>query len=101
VAESVKLRTSETVWKSTGSGALSVTQPVTLTYDNGEGLEFRRTLTVDDKFLFTIKDEVTNNSSSPVSLYPYALISRHGTPQTLGYYILHEGLIVVLGDYGF
>ena len=74
--------------------------PVTLTYDNGEGLEFRRTIAVDDKYLFTIKDEVTNKSANPVTLFPYALISRHGTPQTLGYYILHEGLIGVLGDPG-
>jgi YidC/Oxa1 family membrane protein insertase len=71
-----------------------------LTYDNGEGLEFRRTVAVDDKYMFTIKDEVTNKGSSPVLLYPYALISRHGTPQTLGYYILHEGLIGVLGESG-
>ena len=83
-----------------GSGALSVGHPVTLTYDNGEGLEFRRTIAVDDKYLFTIKDEVANKSASPVTLFPYALISRHGTPQTLGYYILHEGLIGVLGDQG-
>jgi YidC/Oxa1 family membrane protein insertase len=96
----VKLPNSETVWKHAGSGALGVGQPVTLTYDNGEGLEFRRTVAVDDKYLFTIKDEVINKSSSPVSLYPYALISRHGTPQTLGYYILHEGLIGVLGESG-
>ncbi|MGZ5867271.1 MAG: membrane protein insertase YidC [Xanthobacteraceae bacterium] len=96
----VKLPTSETAWKQAGSGALSVSHPVTLTYDNDEGLEFRRTITVDDKYLFTIKDEVTNKGSSPISLYPYALISRHGTPQTLGYYILHEGLIGVLGDSG-
>src|SRR5262249_61235248 len=96
----VKLPTSETVWKQSGSGALGVGQPVILTYDNGEGLEFRRTIAVDDKYLFTLKDEVTNKSSSPVSLFPYALISRHGTPQTLGYYILHEGLIGVLGESG-
>ena len=50
--------------------------------------------------MFTIKDEVTNKGTNPVTLYPYALISRHGTPQTLGYYILHEGLIGVLGDSG-
>ena len=73
---------------------------MTLTYDNGEGLEFRRTIAVDDKYLFTIKDEVANKGANPVTLYPYALISRHGTPQTLGYYILHEGLIGVLGDQG-
>ena len=41
-----------------------------------------------------------NKGAAPVTLYPYALISRHGTPQTLGYYILHEGLIGVLGDKG-
>ena len=96
----VKLPTSETVWKQTGSGTLSVGRPVTLSYDNDEGLEFRRTIAVDDKYLFTIKDEVTNKGASPISLYPYALISRHGTPQTAGYYILHEGLIGVLGDSG-
>ena len=96
----VKLPTSETMWKQAGSGVLSVDHPVTLTYDNGEGLEFRRTIAVDDKYLFTIKDEVANKSANPISLYPFALISRHGTPQTLGYYILHEGLIGVLGDSG-
>jgi YidC/Oxa1 family membrane protein insertase len=96
----LKLPTSETVWTRTGSGALGVGNPVTLTYDNGEGLEFRRTIAVDDRFLFTIKDEVTNKGTNPVTLYPYALISRHGTPHTLGYYILHEGLIGVLGDSG-
>ena len=96
----VKLPTSETVWTQSGSGALSINHPVTLTYDNGEGFEFRRTIAVDDKYLFTLKDEVTNKSANPVALYPYALISRHGTPHTAGYYILHEGLIGVLGDSG-
>ena len=96
----VKVPDADTVWTQAGSGALGVGHPVTLTYDNGEGLEFRRTIAVDDKYLFTIKDEVVNKSDKPVSLYPYALISRHGTPQTLGYYILHEGLIGMFGDKG-
>ena len=73
---------------------------MTLVYDNGEGLEFRRTIAVDDKYMFTIKDEVANKGAAPVTLYPFGLISRHGTPQTLGYYILHEGLIGVFGDKG-
>jgi YidC/Oxa1 family membrane protein insertase len=96
----VKLPTSETVWRQQGAGALSVSHPITLTYDNGEGLEFRRTISVDDKYLFTIKDEVTNKGGSPVTLFPYALISRHGIPHTAGYYVLHEGLIGVLGESG-
>jgi YidC/Oxa1 family membrane protein insertase len=97
---SVKLPGSDTMWRQEGSGALAVGQPVTLTYDNGEGLQFRRTIAVDDNYLFTLKDEVINNSAAPVTLYPYGLISRHGTPETLGYYILHEGLIGVFGDKG-
>ena len=46
--------------------------------------------------MFTISRPVTNNSDKPVTLYPYGLISRWGTPPTLGYYILHEGPIGVL-----
>ncbi len=96
----VNVPTADTVWKQTGSGGLSVDKPVTLTFDNGQGLEFRRTIAVDDKYLFTVKDEVANKSDKPVTLYPFALISRHGTPTTLGYYILHEGLIGKFGDTG-
>jgi YidC/Oxa1 family membrane protein insertase len=96
----VKLPMADTAWTQSGSGPLTTTHPVTLTYDNGEGLEFRRTVSVDDKYLFTIKDEVVNKGGSPITLYPYALISRHGTPVTQGYYILHEGMVGVLGESG-
>jgi YidC/Oxa1 family membrane protein insertase len=94
----VNVPTADTIWKQTGSGALSVGHPVTLSFDNGQGQEFRRTIAVDDKYLFTVKDEVANKSDKPITLYPFALISRHGTPKTLGYYILHEGLIGKFGD---
>ena len=95
-----KAPTADTLWRQEGSGALTVEHPVTLIYDNGEGLEFRRTIAVDNKYLFTLKDEVVNKGAAPVTLYPYALISRHGIPPTLGYYIMHEGLIGVMGDKG-
>jgi YidC/Oxa1 family membrane protein insertase len=95
-----KLPGADTVWTQEGGGALTVDHPLTLTYDNGDGLTFRRTITVDEHYLFTLKDEVANKSSAAVTLFPYALISRHGTPKTLGYYILHEGLIGVMGDQG-
>ncbi|HXF87131.1 MAG TPA: membrane protein insertase YidC [Xanthobacteraceae bacterium] len=94
----VKVPTAETVWRQEGAGTLGVGQPVRLVWDNGEGLEFRRTIAVDENYMFTIQDQVTNKSAAPVSLYPYALISRHGTPETLGYFILHEGLVGVIDD---
>jgi YidC/Oxa1 family membrane protein insertase len=89
-----------TMWQQEGSGALSPSNPVTLKYDNGEGLTFRRTIAVDDRYLFTIRDDVSNVGTAPVTLYPFALISRHGTPEVSGYYILHEGLIGYLGEQG-
>jgi YidC/Oxa1 family membrane protein insertase len=95
-----RLPDQNTIWQQDGSGALTPTTPVTLKYDNGDGLTFRRTIAIDDRYLFTIKDEVTNVGAAPVTLYPFALISRHGTPEVSGYYILHEGLIGYLGDQG-
>src|ERR1700738_2161107 len=95
-----KIPDQNTLWQQEGSGSLSPSTPVTLTYDNGDGLTFRRTIAIDDRYVFTIKDDVTNVGGAPVTLYPFALISRHGTPQVAGYYILHEGLIGYLGDQG-
>ncbi|MGN6310357.1 MAG: membrane protein insertase YidC [Xanthobacteraceae bacterium] len=97
---SVKIPDQNTVWQQDGSGNLTQDHPVTLKWDNGEGVTFRRTIAVDDHYLFSIKDEVVNSGSAPVTLYPFALISRHGTPQVSGYYILHEGLVGYLGDQG-
>ncbi len=97
---SVKMPDQNTVWQQETSGSLAPNRPVTLKYENGDGLTFRRTIAIDDRYLFTIKDEVTNVGNAPVTLYPFALISRHGTPKTSGYYILHEGLIGYLGDQG-
>ena len=94
----IKLPGPDTMWTQQGSGALGVGRPVTLTFNNGEGLEFRRVISVDDKYLFTIEDQVANKSAAPATLYPYALISRHCTPELTGFYILHEGPIGVLED---
>src|SRR6185312_5383017 len=96
----IALPSADTMWKQESSGALSTTHPVTLTWDNGQGLQFRRVISVDDKYMFSVRQEVVNKSGQPVTLYPYGLISRHGTPHTIGYYMLHEGLIGNLGKEG-
>src|SRR5277367_487658 len=96
----VKMPDRNTLWQQETNGSLTPNHPVTLKYENDDGLTFRRTIAIDDHYLFTIKDEVTNVGNAPVTLYPFALISRHGTPKTSGYYILHEGLFGYLGDQG-
>ena len=87
-----KLPGPDTVWKASG-GPLTPTHPVTLTWDNSEGLIFTRTISVDDNYMFSVQDEVRNTGDTAVKLLPYGLISRTGTPQVAGYYILFEGLI--------
>jgi YidC/Oxa1 family membrane protein insertase len=96
----VRLPDTNTVWQQEGSSNLTPDSPVVLKYDNGDGLTFRRTIAIDDHYLFTIRDDVTNVSNAPVTLYPYALISRGGTPPVSGYSILHEGFIGYLGEKG-
>jgi YidC/Oxa1 family membrane protein insertase len=93
--QSVPVPGRDTVW-SADSKELKPDQPVTLTWDNGQGLRFERRIEIDDAYMFTITQRVVNEGDEPVSLYPYGLVSRWGTPETLGFFILHEGPIGVL-----
>ncbi len=91
----------DTLWRAETPGPLTSQSPVTLVWDNGQGLVFRRTVSVDADYLFTVTDQVENRSDSAVALYPYALISRHGLPKLDGVWmILHEGFIGALGPSG-
>lgn len=90
--------TSESVWTTTGGSKLTQTTPVTMTFDNGKGLLFRRTVSVDADYMFTIKDEVENKSGKEATLVPYGRIYRIGTPKIAGWMILHEGPIARIGD---
>ncbi len=91
--------TATTEWKAEG-GPLSPGHDVTLTWDNGAGLLFKRTYSVDASYMFTVKQAVENTTGAPVELYPYGLVNRTGAPKTRSYYILHEGLIGYLGKDG-
>lgn len=78
-----------------GGGALTPDNPVSVVWDNGAGLRFVRTYSVDEDYLFTITQKIENSGSAAIELMPYGLISRHNTPPTTGFYILHEGLLGV------
>jgi YidC/Oxa1 family membrane protein insertase len=100
VSEGVKVPSPDTEWTAETQHPLTVENPVKLAWNNGDGLTFRRTIALDQDYMFTVTQEVENKSAKPVTLYPYALISRHGRPTTAGLYILHEGLIGVMGEDG-
>ena len=90
----------DTQWTKPEGAELTPATPVTLTYDNGAGLVFKRTFSIDENYMFTIDQSVENNTGTEVKLYPYGLIVRNGKPDTAGFYILHEGMLGVFGDEG-
>ncbi|MBC7800032.1 MAG: membrane protein insertase YidC [Gemmatimonadaceae bacterium] len=92
----VKVPDRDTLWTSSG-GTLTTTSPVTLSWDNGAGQVFEIALAVDGDYLFTAEQRVRNTGPTPVLVRPWSRIRRDYTPTTAGYYILHEGLIGVLG----
>ena len=84
----------DTVWTVESGETLGPDAPVVLRWDSPSGLIFRRTVEVDEKFMFTVTQSVENTSSEPVRLAPYGLVARHGEPQDLaGFFIIHEGAI--------
>lgn len=87
----------DAVW-SADADRLTPEKPVTLTYDNGKGLVFSRRIAVDDQYMFTIADQVTNSSAQPVGLFAHAGFTRQGHPPLSGYSVLHEGLVGVIGE---
>ena len=86
----------DSIWKVKGNRVLNKNKAVNLEWDNGKGLIFTKTISLDEKYLFKINQKVKNNTSSEVKLYPYAQITRNKKPEdVMGFYILHEGFIGV------
>ncbi|WP_417700608.1 membrane protein insertase YidC [Pseudophaeobacter sp.] len=83
-----------TLWHTPDGAQLTPDTPVTLTWDNGKGLTFSRTIAVDENYMFSVSQSVSNASGSNVSLAPYGTLARHGEPEDMkNFFILHEGLV--------
>ncbi|HTV32646.1 MAG TPA: membrane protein insertase YidC, partial [Methylocella sp.] len=86
-----------TLWQA-DQNELSSDKPVTLSYDNGQGLVFHRSIAIDDHYMFTVTDSIENRSAQVVTLHPAARVVRHGKPPYTGYSSVHEGFVGVIGD---
>jgi YidC/Oxa1 family membrane protein insertase len=82
-------------WHQTNAGTLSPGHPVTLTWDNGQGLVFTRIIAIDDKYMFTVSDSVANQGGQAVTLYPYGTVERQKAPKSEGSFSLHTGFVGV------
>ncbi len=95
-----KLPDSNTTWVLEEGKVLTQDTPITLKYDNGQGLVFHRTIGLDANYMFTISQQVENNTGKAVTLYPRAVVTRVGIPKIEGFFVLHEGMVGVLGEEG-
>ena len=82
-----------TPWQVETGQSLTPSTPVTLVWDNGKGLIFRNIYSVDEDFMFTVEQTVTNTTGTETKAAPYGIIARHGDPDVIGFYILHEGVV--------
>ncbi len=96
--ENIKLPLLDTIWKVKGNSTLTPNNPVTIEWDNGEGLIFTKKIELDEKFLFKITQGIKNNSNKSFQFYPYAQITRGDKPEGMQIYILHEGFLGVFGE---
>jgi YidC/Oxa1 family membrane protein insertase len=88
-----KLPDTKTVWTAPGDAVLSPGKPVTLTWDNGEGLIFSRTISLDDEYLFSITQTIENRTGAPVAVLPYGRVQRQDTPVIAGWWVFFEGML--------
>ena len=82
-----------TVWNLAKGNMLTTDTPVTLQWTSPKGIIFEREISIDEDFLFTIKQRVFNQSNANIDLAAYGILARHSAPETIGFYILHEGIV--------
>jgi len=89
---------SSTIWKIIGNNKLTTKNPIKLVWSNTQGITFEKNISLDDQFLFTVREKVINSSDKTYNFYSYSQIIRNKKPEISGFYILHEGLVATLDE---
>ena len=96
--KNIDVPNASTIWEISGNKRLTNNNPVKLTWSNSQGIVFEKHISLDDQFLFSIKEKIVNKSNKSYNFYSYGQIIRNKIPQISGFYILHEGFLSVLDD---
>lgn len=84
-------------WRAPDGATLTPSTPVTLTRTQGD-LVFEKTISVDDKYMFTVTQSVTNNGAGDRIVRAYATVTQRNIPEDYrNFMILHEGPLGVIG----
>jgi YidC/Oxa1 family membrane protein insertase len=96
--KNIEIPNSDTIWSIIGNDKLTDKSPIKLSWKNNQGITFEKEISLDDKYLFTIKQSVINSTNNKYDFYSYGQIIRNKIPEISNFYILHEGLIATLDD---
>ncbi len=96
--KNVEIPNSNSIWSVSGNSKLTSQSPIKLTWANDQGITFEKEISIDDKFLFTVKQRVINSTNNKYDFYSYGQIIRNEAPEITNFYILHEGLVATLDD---
>ena len=97
--KNIDIPNAETIWSLNGNNKLTDQSPIKLSWKNKQGITFEKEISLDDKFLFTIKQKIVNSTNNKYDFYSYGQIIRNKIPEGLSnFYILHEGPIATLDD---
>ena len=96
--KNINIPNSDTVWSVIGNNKLTNQTPIKLAWTNSQGIKFEKDISLDDKYLFTIKQRVINETNNKYDFYSYGQIIRNQIPDITDFYILHEGLVATLDD---
>lgn len=88
--DGLKAPNADTLWQADGE-KLTPTSPVTLSWDNGAGQRFEIALSIDENYMITAAQKVSNNSAAAVGVRPYGFISRATKPVELDTWTIHVG----------
>jgi len=96
--KNIDIPDASTIWKILGNKKLTNNNPIKLTWSNSQGITFEKHISLDEQFLFTVKEKIINTSDKSYNFYSYGQIIRNKLPEISGFYILHEGFLSVLDD---
>ncbi len=96
--KNIDIPNSETTWSLVGNNKLTENSPIKLSWTNNQGITFEKEISLDDKYLFSIKQSVKNSTNKKYDFYSYGQIIRNEIPDIIDFLILHEGLIATLDD---
>jgi YidC/Oxa1 family membrane protein insertase len=96
--KNIDVPNASTIWEVSGNKKLTNNSPIKLIWNNSQGIKFEKHISLDNQFLFTIKEKIINSSNKTYNFYSYGQIIRNKIPEISGFYILHEGFLAVNDD---